>query len=471
MKTAFFVSCLASSIQGVQLESSASAYAELLAQMSVNTNYGSCMVAADRAKVGQENLDHMMRSRGKYSDPAFPRDLNAIYWRGWEQPDEGGLPKNDQLAKLEWLRLSEKFPDGSMFGTENIRPADIKQGSVGNCWFLSAAASIAEHPGRMEKIFATELDRKGGHAVNMFTLGVPSTVVIDDYIPFIDGKAMGARMTDDGSIWPMVLEKAFAKMRGNYNHISGGLPSKGVRYLRGGPIIAKKTKYMTVDDIWNFVTEHLGNGDLVTAGTQAGADTDTDKWGMVLGHAYTVAGFKQLSNGDKLIKARNPWGRDSYRGDYGSDSKLWTKQLVREVPDAKDDEDGYVYMPVKQFKVSFATIDANYNTERMKMDYHLKINDRSRGDTKGDKDLEKANNGCGSECKLASVTVVSTVAQKVWVTINTWSDDTMNDGCTDPGKGKFHSVYPTPQKARMRMHGHRGGEISQGPYAFDKNSY
>ena len=52
MKTAFFVSCIASTIQALKLETSTSALADLLAEMSVNKNYGSCMVAADRAKVG-----------------------------------------------------------------------------------------------------------------------------------------------------------------------------------------------------------------------------------------------------------------------------------------------------------------------------------------------------------------------------------------------------------------------------------
>ena len=52
MKTAFFVSCIASTIQALKLETSTSALADLLAEMSVNKNYGSCMVAADRARVG-----------------------------------------------------------------------------------------------------------------------------------------------------------------------------------------------------------------------------------------------------------------------------------------------------------------------------------------------------------------------------------------------------------------------------------
>ena len=45
----------------------------------------------------------------------------------------------------------------------------------------------------------------------------------------------------------MVLEKAFAKMRGNYSHISGGQAYNGIRYMRGGPWETKELKYMTKD--------------------------------------------------------------------------------------------------------------------------------------------------------------------------------------------------------------------------------
>ena len=59
MRKAFFVSCLASGIQALKLETSTSAYADLLAQMKVNTNYASCKVTADRTKVGDDNLAEM----------------------------------------------------------------------------------------------------------------------------------------------------------------------------------------------------------------------------------------------------------------------------------------------------------------------------------------------------------------------------------------------------------------------------
>ena len=37
------------------------------------------------------------------------------------------------------------YDDGqhSLFGTEGIRPADIYQGALGNCWFMHGAAAVA----------------------------------------------------------------------------------------------------------------------------------------------------------------------------------------------------------------------------------------------------------------------------------------------------------------------------------------
>ena len=80
----------------------------------------------------------------------------------------------------------DAFEGKSLFGSTGIRPADIRQGSIGNCWFMAAASAIAEYPGRMEKIFlnnVNEVSKLGIYAVNFYTLGVPHTVIVDDYLP------------------------------------------------------------------------------------------------------------------------------------------------------------------------------------------------------------------------------------------------------------------------------------------------
>lgn len=100
---------------------------------------------------------------------------------------------------------------------------------------MAASACIAEHPGRLEESFAQDLDVPGGYAINLWTLGTPSTVVVDDFVPIYNGKTLAARLSNDNSLWPMVLEKALAKMYGNYQHVAGGQGYKGIRYFRGAP--------------------------------------------------------------------------------------------------------------------------------------------------------------------------------------------------------------------------------------------
>ena len=100
----------------------------------------------------------------------------------------------------------------------------------------------------------------------------------------------------------------------------------------------------------------------------------TDKWGIVLGHGYTISRVIQLRDGTRLVRARNPWGKDSYMGEYGSESpQAQDPNVIAQIPDIGDDSDGYIYVPLAQFKVSFAFITVNYNPKKMKMDYYLKL--------------------------------------------------------------------------------------------------
>ena len=61
-------------------------------------------------------------------------------------------------------------------------------------------------------------------------------------------------------------------------------------------------------------------------------------------------------------------------GEYGADSpQARDPKIVAEIPDIADGEDGYIYVPIAQFKESFAFLTANYNGDNMKMDYFLKL--------------------------------------------------------------------------------------------------
>lgn len=65
-----------------------------------------------------------------------------------------------------------------------IEPGDIKQGVLGNCWFMCALASLAERPKLVEHLFITKQKNKYGiYRVKFCKNGVWEEVTVDDYFP------------------------------------------------------------------------------------------------------------------------------------------------------------------------------------------------------------------------------------------------------------------------------------------------
>jgi len=51
---------------------------------------------------------------------------------------------------------------------------------------MAAASALAEKPNRLERIFLNKngsIDPIGIYGVNIYTLGVPHTIVVDDFLP------------------------------------------------------------------------------------------------------------------------------------------------------------------------------------------------------------------------------------------------------------------------------------------------
>lgn len=40
--------------------------------------------------------------------------------------------------------------------------------------------------------------------------------------------------------------------------------------------------------------------------------------GLISGHAYTVLKIKDVNANTKLIKLRNPWGKEEWKGDWSN---------------------------------------------------------------------------------------------------------------------------------------------------------
>jgi hypothetical protein len=79
---------------------------------------------------------------------------------------------------------TSNFKDTSLFG-DKLSFSDIEQGELNDCYFLSGCAAYAKHKYRLEyNILTDEINKAGLFAMNGYVRGIPSTFVVDDYIPF-----------------------------------------------------------------------------------------------------------------------------------------------------------------------------------------------------------------------------------------------------------------------------------------------
>ena len=194
-------------------------------------------------------------------------------------------------------------------------------------------------------------------------------------------------------MWPIILEKAFAKYHGNYGHTEGGLSMIGVQTLTGSPYTMYTNKDENESDLWNALVSADQAKDIITCDTHStpsGSHDESDPvYGIAYNHAYTVVGVKQLSTGDKLVQVRNPWGVETYKGPWSDKDSRWTQALRDEVG-RKSGDDGVWHIPIADFMKVMESAYVNKNTTGWSHGYFMKLNDTTTPN--GTHDY------CGSTC-------------------------------------------------------------------------
>lgn len=401
-----------------------------------------CMTSANRYKAPLEDFWAIFNGNEQYTDKDFTTDASSILWT-----DHGETHLSDLVPNIEWVRASVAFPGHTLWGSEGVTPDDIDQSALGNCYWLAAAASLAEVPGRIEAIFLSKDNAQspnGIYAVNLHPFGMPHTVIVDDYLPLKkngDGyRPEFAQMGNDQSIWVAILEKAFAKLHGNYAHLAGGSSNMAMQNIIGGPVGTRDHKQdnATEEDINALFTELQAMDNANHMFTAGSARTDH---GMVGGHAYSVLGVHTLSTGARLVKMRNPWGSERYRGDWSRDSALWNEQLKREV-DEKGQNDGTFFMSIEDYNWTFRYTSLAFDVSTMHKASFMMIDDATQKLNHGDYSW------CGADCVRHELTLYSEVDQKVFLAANTQDGRGVSNDCK-PNTGKSNSIFGRLMSSRV----------------------
>jgi len=319
----------------------------------------------------------------EFVDPHFPPDNTSLF-HGTPPSTYGNAEVTNRTDQdgflagrtgIEWKRPYEIWPDHEIVvfsGT--VDQNDVGQGALGDCYHIAAMSSlgVGDNDNLVQDLIIEDYGHIGLFGVKHFLNGRWVTVVIDDLFActpdgwggwnpcFVTPRDHAENVEGEKEIWPMLFEKAFAKLHHSYEALSGGFEYDSSNYLTGG----------VVDDLWDGDKEAKPNFDWVLNAvgglnpdaslfTSLHRELDTDEcWdmGLVTGHAYSIVKAKRLSTGDELLQVRNPWGSDvEWCGAWSDDDPDWTDELKREVGFRKQG-DGAFWMDVDTFSGYFGGI-------------------------------------------------------------------------------------------------------------------
>lgn len=112
-----------------------------------------------------------------WTDQDFPPEMRSLA----NENDEA--EQRERMKDYSWKRLSNIYQDCKVFSA-GITPNDIKQGGLGNCYYLSVLSAMAEFPERIEACFHTKEPNSAGiYLMFLYVNGAVTPIIVDDYVP------------------------------------------------------------------------------------------------------------------------------------------------------------------------------------------------------------------------------------------------------------------------------------------------
>ena len=296
-----------------------------------------------------------------FKDELFPPSKYSLSYTG--QFDGVDIDYLD----IKWTRATDLFKN-ARFIKNGSSKNDVNQGQLGDCWFLCSLAVMAEREDLFKKVVpegqGIGKNYCGAFHFRFWRWGDWIDVVVDDFIPVFDGRPLFTYSDDKGEIWPLLLEKAFAKLHGSYFHLCGGFSVASLENLTGGvterfvgywgPLYPLEDENKKINSLlFDKIATTLQNEGLVTASTFV---MDKMKMGIFGGHAYSVTGICSLPEVD-LIKIRNPWGiQFEWVGSWSDDSDEM-KRIDKKLRDQLKTEEGEWWMDFNDFLQCYTLVE------------------------------------------------------------------------------------------------------------------
>ncbi|EHK19859.1 uncharacterized protein TRIVIDRAFT_123651, partial [Trichoderma virens Gv29-8] len=269
------------------------------------------------------------------------------------------------VHRVPWI-----FKD-PQFMTDSSSGYDVKQGVGGNCWWIAAVTTIAHRQDIMEKICVARNEACGVYGFVFHKDGGWISTVVDDnlylsesdfncddevYDPTGDKarfhKAQNqsnsealhfAKCSSKNETWLPLLEKAYAKVHGDYQSLNGGWYSNAIEDLTGGvTTVIPGNGVLDKDRLWSeIMASALPNSTFVFGLSVSANGANFHRNGLITNHTYSVLTATEVTNEvgytSRLLKIRNPWGENAsqsvgeWSGPWSKGSSEWTLDIMKKI--------------------------------------------------------------------------------------------------------------------------------------------
>ncbi|KAK2189237.1 hypothetical protein NP493_113g04032 [Ridgeia piscesae] len=309
-----------------------------------------------------------------FEDDAFPAVEKSIYFSRFVS------------THVRWKRPKE-ICEHPQFIVDGVGRFDMDQGELGNCWFVAAAVTLATKPNLLHRVVPADQsfhkDYAGIFRFFFWRFGRWQEVVIDDRLPAMYGKFLlfARNRQQPNEFWCALLEKAYAKLHGSYQALRSGKIQDALVDFTGGAsqVIDWGDGVSIPRRLFRLMMRLSKTNSLMGCSITSSASKEKQlSSGLYEGHAYSITGlvkFNYRGRKMRLLRLRNPWGKNEWTGDWSDRSELWknVSDKDKSTMELKVENDGEFWMSFEDWKKHFRELQICYLTpESSVIDYRRK---------------------------------------------------------------------------------------------------
>lgn len=253
-------------------------------------------------------------------------------------PSPSSLFYSSPTPSIGWKRPGEVCDEPKMF-VDGADRFDINQGELGDCWLLAAMSSLAMNHTLLHQVMPVGQtftdDYVGMFKFRFWQYGEWVDVVVDDFLPCMDGRLAYIHSHSKDEFWSALLEKAYAKLHGSYEALKGGSTCEAMVDFTGGcsEVYDLSLASKVPEDLFTIMQKGYQRNSLNGCSIKPDPDIFEAKTavGLVKGHAYTISKVvkakietSRVKGKIPLVRVRNPWGNDTeWKGIWADGGDEW----------------------------------------------------------------------------------------------------------------------------------------------------